>query len=176
MKYTILIICLLLGISNANAGYLEEMENLGYISGQGVACGAQRYQAYELVSRAYLVSAARSDEEQNKGMIAYNTAKAQGFINQRRSGLYDCDEINERFNNQKIFQTKLYKNGTLKMPDGKVIKPRQKYDATALYNKDYDEREHLDKLYDKIVARTKKQAQKEGIYEKIRRAEAQNRY
>lgn len=156
--------------------YLEDVKTLGYASGEGLACGAKRYPSYELVARAFMVSSARSDNEQAEGMYKYNQAKAHAYMNKRKDGLFGCDEINERFNKQKIFETKLYKNGTLKMPDGKVIKPRQKYDPMLLYNRDEDERGRLNAVYDKLIARKKKQAQKEGIFKKMREAELKAQY
>lgn len=173
MKKSIsLAIILLLGaLSVAKADYIEDVKNLGYASGEGLACGASRYKSYELVARAYLVSSARSDSEQAEGMYAYNTAKARAYMKKRADGLLGCSEINARFDKQKIFNTKLYKNGTLKMPDGKIIKPRQKYDATLVYDRNSNERERLNAYYDKLIAKKKQQAQKEGIYEKIKRAQ-----
>lgn len=159
-------------MSAAQAGYIEDVKTLGYASGEGLACGASRYKAYELVARAYLVSSARSDKEQAEGMYAYNSAKASAYMKKRADGLLGCSEINNRFDNQKIFKTKLYKNGTLKMPDGKIIKPRQKYDATLVYDKNSDERERLNAYYDKLLAKKRKQARKEGIYEKIKQAQS----
>lgn len=177
MRYIIIsLILFIVNISNAAADYIEDVKNLGYISGEGVACGAKRYPSYETVARAYLVSAAKSNEEQSRGMYAYNEAKANAFMHIYRSGNYDCAEIRERFNNQKIFKTKLYKNGTLKMPDGKVIKPRQAYDATQVYDKKYNEREYLEEMYEKILAKKRLQAQKEGIFQKIQQAEARANY
>lgn len=157
---------------SAFADYIEDVKNLGYASGEGLACGASRYPAYETIARAYLVSAARSDKEQADGMYAYNAAKARAYMKKRGDGLFNCAEINDRFNAQKIFQSKLYKSGTIKMPDGKVIKPRQKYDVTSLYDRNSNEREHLNAYYDKIMAKKRKQAQKEGIFQKIKQAEA----
>ena len=170
-SFLYLAISLLLFIPAAKADYLEDVKSMGYVSGEGIACGAKGYKSYETIARAYLVSAAKSDEQQAAGMNAYNEAKAQAYLAKRHNGLYDCDETNMIFNSQKIFKAKLYKNGKLKMPDGKIIIPRQEYDATQLYDRDGDEREKLNELYDRIMARKRKQAQKEGIYEKIKRAE-----
>jgi hypothetical protein len=175
MKYIFAsMLLILLNISIATADYIEDVKNLGLISGEGVACGAKRYPAYEMVARSYLISAAKSDEEQNKGMYAYNEAKALSYMRIRRSGNWGCDEIKAKFDKQEIFKTKLYKNGTLKMPDGKVIKPRVAYDATKVYDRNSNEREYLDAHYDNLIAKKRAQAQKEGIYEKIRQAEARN--
>lgn len=171
-KVLIAIIILCLTTPSVWADYLEDVKNLGYISGEGIACGAPRYKSYELVARAYLVSSARTDTEQAEGMYAYNAAKAQAFIKKRKAGLSDCAEVRESFERQPIFQTKLYKNGKMKMPDGKVIVPRHNYDVTELYDINSDERAHLNEYYDKLVQKNIKRAQKSGIYEKIRRAEA----
>lgn len=173
MKYVIAsLIVLMASFSSAKADYLEDVKNLGYISGEGVACNAKRYPSYETVARAFLISAARSDEEQAQGMYVYNEAKARAYMRISRSGYFNCDEINERFNKQEIFKTKLYKSGKLKMPDGKVIMPRVAYDASKVYDKSYNERAHLEEHFDNILAKKRKQAQKEGIYKKIQQAEA----
>lgn len=171
-KVLITIVILCLTASSVWADYLEDVKNLGYVSGEGIACNAPRYRSYELVARAYLVSSAKSDQEQSEGMYAYNTAKAEAFIKKRKEGLYDCEEVRESFEKQPIFQTKLYKNGKLKMPDGKVIIPRQNYDVTQLYDINSDERQHLNEHYDRLMQKNIKRAQEAGIYEKIRRAEA----
>jgi hypothetical protein len=170
------LIMILANISSAQAQYLEDLETLGYVSGEGLACGANKYKRYELIARAFLVSSAKSDKEQLEGMYKYNEAKADGYITKRHDGLLGCDEVRRRFDKQKIFNTKIYKNGTLKMPDGKIIKPRKKYDPTALYKKDSNEREELNQYYDKIVAQKKQRAKEQGIYDKIRQEEMKNRY
>lgn len=172
MKFLLsLIAFILVNTAIVKAEYLEDVKSMGYVSGEGIACGARRYKAYETIARAYLVSAAKSDTQQAAGMDAYNEAKARAYLAKRHDGLYGCDEINQRFNQQKIFAAKLYKNGKLKMPDGKIFVPRQEYDATQLYDKDSDEREVLNEKYDRIMAKKRAQAQKEGIYEKIKKAE-----
>ncbi|MBR2274135.1 MAG: hypothetical protein IJ864_04860 [Alphaproteobacteria bacterium] len=176
MKSTIFAILLMfITASFAAADYIDDVESMGFISGEGLACGAEKYRAYETIARAYLVSSAESDEQQELGMNKYNEAKARAFLSKRHDGLWDCDETNRRFNAQKIFGAKLYKNGTLKMPDGKIITPRGDYDATLLYDSSRNEREELNALYDKIIEKKRRQAQREGIYEKIKRAEALSR-
>ncbi len=168
----------LLGGTAFATDYLQDIKNLGYVSGEGLACGASRYPSYEFIARAYMITSARSDKEQADGMYEYNSAKATAYLNKKRSGNYDCPEVNSRFNNQKIFQTVVYKNGTLKMPDGKVIKPRRDYDVTLVYNRDENESAKLDEYYKRIMARKRKSATRQGIFQKIRQeeAKAQNQY
>ncbi len=176
MKFiiTILLALYITGKPAQAASYLEDVKSLGYISGEGLACGAKRYPSYEMIARAYLVSSARSDKEQAEGMYEYNAAKARAYMDRRGDGYFNCGEINQRFNNQKIFSATLYKNGTIKLPDGKVVKPRQEYDATLVYDRSEDERSKLNAYYDKVLAKKKQRAAKEGIYRKINQEEMKN--
>lgn len=127
--------------------YIEEVQALGYVAGEGLACDASKYHTYEMIARAFLISKAKSDSEQANGMEAYNEAKANAFILKIKDGLSDCDYIAESFDRQKIFKTVIYGDGTLKMPDGKIIKPRHAYDVTLVYTKDPDVREKMMKMY-----------------------------
>ena len=172
--YRILTLILLLSANQtlANNTYIEDVRSFGYVAGEGLACGAERYPTYELIARAFLVSSAKSDEEQAKGMFEYNSAKAEAYLSKKQDGLFACNEVNSRFNRQKIFKSKLYKNGTLKLPDGKVIKPRQKYNPNYLYDRKTDERAKLNAYYDNIIKKRAQKAKKEGIYQKIRQEEA----
>jgi len=155
----------------SDTDYIESVQTLGYVSGEGLACGATKYPAYETIARAYMVSSAKTDQEQAQGMLKYNQAKAKAYMSKRESGLYDCASINKRFSEQKILKSKLYKNGTIKLPDGKIIKPRNKYDASLLYDRTVDEKKKLDAFYDKVVANKKKRAIQEGIMRKIQQYE-----
>ena len=101
-------------------------------------------------------------------MYTYNEAKVRSYTRKKGSGLIGCDEVNIRFNNQKILQSKLYKNGTIKLPDGKIIKPRQAYDASLVYDRTEDEKKKIDNLYNKIQNKKKRQVQKEGIFQKFK--------
>ena len=129
-------------------GYIEEVETLGYIAGQGMACGASKFQTFEMLARAILITKAPTDQVQAKGMYAYNRAKADGYYAKQVDGFFDCDNINRRFDNQLIYQITLYADGSLKMPDGKLFTPRHPYDATLLY-KDRNDRSNAQKIYDR---------------------------
>lgn len=137
------------GANAQEMNYIDEVKALGSVAGQGLACGASRYDTYELLARAILISKASSDAEQARGMYAYNEAKANVYMSKQMDGMYDCREINARFNNQKIFDATLYADGTIKMPNGEVITPRQAYDASVIYKKDSNERSNAQKIYDK---------------------------
>lgn len=135
--------------------YIEEMRALGTVSGTGMACGAPKYATFEMLARAILVTKAVSDKNQEEGMIAYNTAKADAFLAKQSDGLFNCDELNARFNEQKIFKTTLYADGTIKMYDGKVYYPRHPYDATLLKDDENANRQDAVKIYEKSKQKTK---------------------
>ena len=92
----------------AGMSYIDEVKALGAVAGQGLACGASRYDTYELLARAILIGKAANDAEQAQGMYAYNEAKANVYLSKQMDGMYDCQEINARFDNQKIFEATLY--------------------------------------------------------------------
>jgi len=150
-KFFLLFFALILALQNANAApqpsYLEEVQALGYLAGEGLACDASKYDTYEMIARAYLISKARSDAEQKKGMDTFNEAKANAFVLKMKDGLDRCEAIADNFDHQKIFKTVIYGDGTLKMPDGKIIKPRHAYDVTLVYTKDPEMRDKMIKMY-----------------------------
>lgn len=129
-------------------GYIDEVKTLGYIAGQGMACGASKFQTFEMLSRAILITKAPNNKMQAKAMYAYNNAKADGYFAKQADGFFECNEINQRFDNQPIYEATLYADGTIKMPDGKIFKPRKPYDATLLYQ-DRNDRVNAQKIYDK---------------------------
>lgn len=145
--------------------YVEEMQYLGSVAGQGLACNAEKYDTYELLARAILISKAKSDQQQEAGMRAYNEQKAGSFIYTIGNSLPDCADINESFNKQKIFKSTLYGDGTIKMFDGKIITPRHPYDATLVYKKDPDAREK----YMEIYRKGQEKVQKDPVYQRALR-------
>ena len=124
--------------AQAQMPYLDEVKALGAVAGQGMACGATKYATFELLARAILISKAPSDKMQSEAVYAYNEAKANAYISKQMDGFFGCDSISRRFDNQDIFKATLYRDGTIKMPDGTLVTPRQPYDATLVYNKDTD--------------------------------------
>lgn len=154
MNKIIALFALFLLISNqaraqngSTIAYLDEMQALGTVSGTAMACGSPKYETFEMLARAILVTKAISDQMQEKGMRAFNSAKVEAFVSKQKKNLIDCDEINARFDKQKIFKTTLYRDGTIKMYDGKVFRPRHPYDATMLKEDENINRENAMTIY-----------------------------
>jgi hypothetical protein len=153
-KLILVMISTVLCISGARAqkvSYIEEMQALGAVSGQGLACEATKYHTFEMLARAILVSKANSDEQQLEGMKAYNEHKVEAFISKIKDGFYNCRSIVSAFDKQKIFSMVLYGDGTIKMPDGSIITPRNPYDPNLVYQKDDNERQKYMDIYNEQV-------------------------
>lgn len=149
-KFVILMAGVFMWINCANAqkvSYIEEMQALGAVSGQGLVCNASKYHTFEMLARAILVSKAKSDAEQLAGMQSYNEYKANAFVSKMKSGLTNCRAIAKTFDEQQIFKMVLYGDGTIKMPDGTIITPRNEYDPTLVYKKDINERQKYVDMY-----------------------------
>lgn len=138
MKYLALISAfLMLNMSNAKAqmAYLDEVKALGAVAGQALACNSPKYDTFELLARAIMISKAPTDKMQADGMYTYNEAKANAYVSKQMDGFFECDRFNNVFSKQDIFKATLYRDGTIKMPDGNIITPRKPYDAAFVYNK-----------------------------------------
>lgn len=142
--------CLIPSLSFGQAvSYMEEVKALGSVAGQGLACNAKKYDTYEMLARAILITKAVNDQNQADGMYTYNESKANAYFSKQMDGFYLCNEVAHRFDNQDIFKSVLYADGSIKLPDGRIFNPRQAYDATILYDKNAKEREKAQAIYDK---------------------------
>ena len=149
-KFCFYILFALLPLSGAfcaEPDYLTEAETLGEVAGEGLACQASKYDTYELIARAYITTKAPNNELLVQALNSYANAKINAFISSFNNSFADCVPNAVRFDNQAIFKTVVYGDGTLKTPDGKIIKPFQPYDASKLYQNNPNERETIIQSY-----------------------------
>lgn len=128
--------------------YMDEVRGLGSVAGQGLACEASKYETFEMIARTIMITKAVSDSMQEQGMYAYNEEKANAYMSKQFDGFYDCPRIARMFNKQEIFKATLYNDGTIKMPNGEVLTPRQPYDVNFVYKKNSNEKAELQAMYD----------------------------
>ena len=134
---------------NSQVTYMDEVKALGAVAGQGLACGSTRIDTFEMIARVILITKARSDTEQAAGMRAYNEEKANAYVSKQMDGMFECRDIVRRFDNQDIFNVKIYADGTIQMPDGSLFTPRAPYDVTAVNSKDNNQKKHAQEIYQK---------------------------
>ena len=148
----------------AQVSYVEEAKTLGIVAGQGLACQSSKYDQFEMLARAIILTKAPSQQALQDGLYAYNSAKADVFLAKRRDGGYLCGEILQMFDNQDIYNIVLYEDGTLKMPDGQIITPKTPYDATKIYAVDSNLQQNLNEVYQASVDKVQQGRNKAAVY------------
>ena len=79
-----------------------------------------------------------------------------GFDKDKLDNFANCGDIVDRFDAQEIFNATLYADGTIKMPDGQILTPRNPYDAAMIYDKNSNVRQRANSIYRKDTANIKK--------------------
>ena len=121
-----------------------------------MACGSAKYDTFELLARAIILTKSPNAKLQSEALKVFTEEKANIFVVKQLDKFAGCGEIVERFNEQDIFKTTLYADGTLKMPDGQIITPREPYDATKIYDKKSNVKRRAAKIYNKDTSKVKK--------------------
>ena len=155
----IIAVLLCLGLATpvfAQMSYEDEARALGAVAGQGLACGSSKYDTFELLARAIILTKSPNDELMDKGLKIFTEEKADVFVSKQLDNFADCPNIVSRFDAQDIFKITLYGDGTLKMPDGKILTPRNPYDASLIYDKSANARQRADAIYRKDTSKIKK--------------------
>lgn len=148
----------------AQVSYVEEAKTLGIVAGQGLACRSSKYDHFEMLARAIILTKAPSPQALQDGLYVYNSAKADTFLAKRKDGGYLCGEILQMFDNQDIYNITLYEDGTLKMPDGQIITPKTPYDATKIYAVDNNLQQNLNEVYQASVDKVQQGREKAQVY------------
>lgn len=102
-------------------------EQLGISSGAALACGVDREQLknYEMIASRIIANPIKTEKDEEKALEQYAKAKLKAFQEQKQKSLMNCDEVLSRFEKQEIFKSVVYRDGTIKMPNGKVVKPER---------------------------------------------------
>lgn len=160
MRMALFLTALCLPIFSASAAkrfsYTEEMYQLGGVAGQGLACQAEKYDQFELLARAIMIGKAQNAQMQQEGIMQYNAGKAETFMAIEAEKFASCNEINQSFAKQKIFDSTLYSDGRVLLYDGTMITPRKTYNASKLYQKDPDAFKKAHEHYQKAIAQAQK--------------------
>lgn len=158
MRKIILVLAVLLMATpvKAQMSYEEEARALGIVAGQGLACGSSKYDTFELLARAIILTKSPSDILQDRALKIFTEEKADVFVTQQLNNFADCQNVVKRFDAQDIFNATLYADGTIKMPDGQILTPRVPYDATMIYDRKSNVRQRAAAIYGKDKSHIKK--------------------
>lgn len=158
MKKILFVLAVLLMATpvKAQMSYEEEARALGIIAGQGLACGSSKYDTFELLARAIILTKSPSEAMQSRALKIFTEEKADVFVTQQLNNFADCQNVIKRFDAQDIFNATLYGDGTIKMPDGQILTPRVPYDATMIYDRKSNVRQRASAIYGKDKSHIKK--------------------
>ena len=154
--FFILVVLLVATPVKAQMSYEEEARALGIVAGQGLACGSSKYDTFELLARAIILTKSPNDNLRQKALKIFTEEKADVFVTHQLNNFAGCDDVVARFDNQDIFNITLYGDGTLKMPDGQILTPRVPYDATMIYDKKSNVRQRASAIYAEDKSHIKK--------------------
>lgn len=104
---------------------INENEQLGMMAGLALACNAgAKLDDYELIASRLLANTAQTNAEQKQAERQYAEAKFKAYKQHKSSPQASCGEILESFSSLPIFRSVVYADGSVKTPDGKVLKTR----------------------------------------------------
>ncbi len=142
--------------AGAQMAYEDEARALGAVAGQGLACGSAKYDTFELLARAIILTKSPSDSLQDKALRIFTEEKADVFVAKQLDNFADCADIVKRFDAQDIFKATLYADGTIKMPDGQILTPRRPYDAGFIYDRNSNVRQRAAAIYNRDTSHVRK--------------------
>lgn len=106
---------------------VSETEQFGISAGVALACGVDRDQLknYEMIASRLISNPLKTDKAEKEALNVYAKAKLKAFKEQKQRQILACPEVLKRFEGQEIFKAIVYRDGTVKMPNGHVIKPER---------------------------------------------------
>ena len=122
-------ICLFSFVSSSlvNAKSVQDMseeEQLGTLAGAALACGSkQKLEDFELISSRLIANKTASEAEEKQKIRIYMEAKWKALQQQKNSSGVSCSEVLDHFNRLPLFDSIVYKDGSVKLPDGKWSRP-----------------------------------------------------
>ncbi len=104
-----------------------ETQQLGMAAGAALACGAgQELDDFELIASRIIANKSPSRQREIEELKVYAEEKLRTYNMQRTSPPEDCATVLNSFMNMSIFSSTIYSDGTVKLPDGSLLKPRKK--------------------------------------------------
>ncbi len=104
---------------------MTDAQQLGAMAGVALACNAgSRLDDFELIASYIMGNGAANEEDRTKAFKEYAAEKLRTYNIQRDQKPTPCPEALKHFYNLPIFASVIYADGTVKLPDGKVIKAK----------------------------------------------------
>ena len=128
----LLYVLLMLGLSvpalaqERTAANMSLAEQLGTAAGLAHACNAGKMlEDYEVISSRLLANKADTLEAEKEAYRSYAEAKFRSFKMHKTEPQMSCAEILAYFKKMDIFKFVVYADGSVKMNDGTLLKPKR---------------------------------------------------
>lgn len=107
-----------------NVQKMSDTEQLGMMAGLAAACGAtQKLEDFELISSRLIANPTASEEIEKQQIRIYMQAKWEAMQRQQKNPPISCNEVLDHFEKLPLFQSIVYRDGSVKLPDGTWSKP-----------------------------------------------------
>lgn len=104
---------------------INEAQQLGSVAGVALACNAgKKLDDYELIASYIMANQATDEKARKEAFGQYAEEKLRTYNYQRKEKPTPCPQVLQTFSNLPLFKSVIYKDGTIKLPDGKVLKPK----------------------------------------------------
>ncbi len=96
----------------------------GTMAGVAYACNAgKKLEDYELIVSRIMMAQAKTKKMQDAYLQEYVIAKKDAMQKQQKKPPMSCDKFLKEFYNQKVFQSTVMSDGSVKNPDGSWLLP-----------------------------------------------------
>ena len=113
-----------LPVEAQNIQKMSDAEQLGMTAGLAAACGAtKKLEDFELISSRLIANPAASEEIEKQQVRIYMQAKWEAMQRQQKNPPVPCQEVLEHFNQLPLFNSIVYRDGSVKFPDDTWSKP-----------------------------------------------------
>ena len=128
MKHILCLVCvgLIFAVcaSAQNIRSMSDAEQLGMTAGLALACGSQKkLEDFELIAARLLANQSPSDAAEKQQARVYAQAKWEAMTRQKKGNPSDCKDILEHFDQLPLFNSTVYGDGSVKLPDGNWSRP-----------------------------------------------------
>lgn len=105
---------------------LTEAQQLGITAGLALACNAgSKLDDFELIASRIIANQAPTAKTEQEGYRGFAEWKLRAFKEQKESPQLSCGQVLDNFNALPIFSAIVYADGSVKMPDGKMLRPKR---------------------------------------------------
>jgi len=107
-----------------NIQKMTDAEQLGMMAGLAAACGStKKLEDFELISARLLANSSPTEENEKQKIWKYMSAKWNAMQRQQKEVPVPCAEVLEHFNQLPLFQSIVYSDGSVKLPDDTWSRP-----------------------------------------------------